>query len=55
MLFGAVNPVSTEQNEPGAGGELFQKVQSEFTEAYNRQGVAAMGAFFSENGVRISA
>jgi ketosteroid isomerase-like protein len=54
MLFGAVTPASTQQNEPGAGGELFQKVQSEFAEAYNRKDVAAMAAFFSENGVRIT-
>jgi hypothetical protein len=46
MLFGAVTPASTEQNEPGAGGELFEKVQSEFAEAYNRKDVAAMASFF---------
>ena len=54
MLFGAVTPASTQQNEPGAGGELFQKVQLKFAEAYNRKDVAAMAAFFSENGVRIT-
>jgi len=36
------------------GGEPYQKVQSEFAEAYNRKDVAAMAAFFSENGVRIT-
>jgi ketosteroid isomerase-like protein len=54
MLFGAATPASTQQNEPDAGDELFQKVQSEFAEAYNRKDVAAMAAFFSENGVRIT-
>ncbi len=54
MLFGVVTPASTQQNEPGAGGELFGKVQSEFAEAYNRKDIAAMAAFFSENGVRIT-
>jgi ketosteroid isomerase-like protein len=54
MLFGAATSASTEQGEPGAGGELFQKVQSEFAEAYNRKDVAAMAAYFSENGVRIT-
>jgi ketosteroid isomerase-like protein len=54
MLFGAVTPASTQQNEPGAGGELFQKVQAEFAEAYNRKDVAAMAAFFSESGVRVT-
>jgi ketosteroid isomerase-like protein len=54
MLFGAATPASTELGEPGAGGELFQEVQSEFAEAYNRKDVAAMAAYFSENGVRIT-
>jgi ketosteroid isomerase-like protein len=54
MLFGAVTPASARQNEPSAGGELFQKVQAEFAEAYNRKDVAAMAAFFSESGVRIT-
>jgi ketosteroid isomerase-like protein len=54
MLFGVVAPASTQQNEPGAGGELFEKMQSEFAEAYNRKDIAAMAAFFSENGVRIT-
>jgi len=54
MLFGTATPASTEQSEPGGGGELFQKVQSEFAEAYNRKDVAAMAAYFSENGVRIT-
>jgi ketosteroid isomerase-like protein len=54
MIFGFATPASTEQNEPGAGGELFEKVQSEFAQAYNRKDIAAMAAFFSENGVRIT-
>jgi ketosteroid isomerase-like protein len=54
MLFGAVTPASTQQNEPGAGGELFEKMQSEFAEAYYRKDRAAMAGFFSENGVRIT-
>jgi hypothetical protein len=45
------NPASTEQNEPDAGGKLFQKVQSV---AYNRRDVAGMAAVFGENGVRIT-
>jgi ketosteroid isomerase-like protein len=54
MLFGVVTPASTQQDEQGAGGEIFEKVQSEFAEAYNRKDVRAMAAFFSENGVRIT-
>ena len=47
-------PASTQQYEPSAGGELFEKVQSEFAEAYNRKDIAGMAAFFSENGIRIT-
>ncbi len=54
MSFDAATPALTQQNEPGAGGELFEKMQSEFAEAYNRKDIAAMAAFFSENGVRIT-
>jgi ketosteroid isomerase-like protein len=54
MIFGVVTPASTQQNEQSAGGELFEKVQSEFAQAYNRKDIAAMAAFFSENGVRIT-
>jgi ketosteroid isomerase-like protein len=54
MFFGYVGPASTQQNEPAAGGEAFEKIQSEFAEAYNRKDAAAMAAFFSENGVRIT-
>jgi ketosteroid isomerase-like protein len=54
MLFGVVTPALTQQDEPGAGGALFEKVQSDFAEAYNRKDIAAMAAFFSENGVRIT-
>jgi ketosteroid isomerase-like protein len=54
MLLGVVTPASTQQDEPGAGGEIFEKMQSEFAEAYNRKDIAAMAGFFSENGVRIT-
>ena len=54
MLLGIATPASTQQSEPGAGGELYEKVQSEFAEAYNRKDIAAMAACFSENGVRIT-
>jgi ketosteroid isomerase-like protein len=54
ILLGVVTPASTQQVEPSAGGEPFEKLQSDFAEAYNRKDVAAMAAFFSENGVRIT-
>ena len=54
ILFGVATPTFAQQTEPSVGGEPYQKVQSEFAEAYNRKDVAAMTAFFSENGVRIT-
>ena len=54
MLFAVVTPASTQPVEPGAGGEIFEKMQSEFAGAYNRKDIAAMAGFFSENGVRIT-
>ena len=43
-----------QQIEPSVGGELFEKMQTEFAEAYNRKVAPAMSAFFSENAVRIT-
>jgi ketosteroid isomerase-like protein len=54
ILLGGVTTISAQQKVPSAGGDPFQKVQSEFAEAYNRKDVAAMAAFISENGVRIT-
>ena len=53
MFFAVVTSASTQPVEPGAGGEIFEKMQSEFAEAYNRKDIAAMAGFFSENGVRM--
>ncbi|MET4493680.1 nuclear transport factor 2 family protein [Bradyrhizobium sp. LA7.1] len=54
MSLCLATPASTQQPEPVAGGEPFEKMQSEFAEAYNRKDIAAMAGFFSENGVRIT-
>jgi ketosteroid isomerase-like protein len=54
ILLNAVTAASAQQNNPEAGGDPFQKVQAEFAQAYNRKDVAAMAAFFSEDGVRIT-
>lgn len=53
-LLAVASPASAQQIDPPAGGEAFAKVQQGFAEAYNRGDVAAMAAFFSENGVRIT-
>jgi hypothetical protein len=46
LLLSAATPGSTQQDEPGAGGEIFEKMQSEFAAAYNRKDGAAMAGFF---------
>ena len=54
IWLGVLTPALPQQSEPAAGGELFEKMQSDFAEAYNRKDVAAMANFFSENGVRVT-
>jgi ketosteroid isomerase-like protein len=54
LLLLAAAPASSQQIEPSAGGELFEKMQSDFAEAYNRKDVPAMAAFFSEDAVRVT-
>jgi SnoaL-like domain len=47
-------PALPQQIEPSVGSGLFEKMQTEFADAYNRKDVPAMAAFFSENAVRIT-
>ena len=54
VVAGCAATASAQQSEPSAGGEAFDKMQSQFAEAYNRKDVAAMAAFFSEDAVRIT-
>jgi ketosteroid isomerase-like protein len=54
LAFLASTSASPQQIEPSVGGEVFEKMQSEFAQAYNRKDVPAMAAFFSENAVRIT-
>jgi ketosteroid isomerase-like protein len=54
ILFSSVLPASAQPNDTVADDELYQKLQAEFAEAYNRKDVDAMAAFFTENGVRIT-
>jgi ketosteroid isomerase-like protein len=53
-LLLASSTASPEQIEPSAGGALFEKMQSDFAEAYNRKDVPAMTSFFCENAVRVT-
>ena len=54
LLLLAATPALPQQIEPSAGGELFEKMQTESADAYNRNDAPAMAAFFSENAVRIT-
>ena len=54
IWLGAVTPALPQQSEPSVGGELFEKMQSDFEAAYNRRDIDAMANFFSENGVRVT-
>jgi ketosteroid isomerase-like protein len=50
----AATPATSQEIEPSIGGELSDKVQSDFAEAYNRKDVPAMAAFFSKDAVRVT-
>src|SRR5258708_29990818 len=53
-LFAVVTPASSQPANLGVGGEIFEKMQLEFAEAYNCKDIAAMAGFFNENGTRIT-
>jgi len=46
ISFCIASSALTQQLEPSAGGDLFEKLQSEFADAYNRKDIAGMAAFF---------
>jgi ketosteroid isomerase-like protein len=54
LWLSALSSVSAQQDKAGAGGELFDKVQSEFAAAYNRKDLDAMAMAFSEDAVRVT-
>jgi ketosteroid isomerase-like protein len=45
---------SQQQDNASAGGEAFEKVQSDFALAYNRKDVEAMATAFSEDAIRVT-
>jgi ketosteroid isomerase-like protein len=53
IWLGTVTP-ALPQAEPSAGGELFERMQADFAQAYNRKDLDAMANAFSENAVRIT-
>jgi ketosteroid isomerase-like protein len=54
LWLSAASPASAQQDKASAGGELFDKVQSEFAAAYNRSDIDAMATAFSEDAVRVT-
>jgi ketosteroid isomerase-like protein len=54
MYLSTATAASIQEKEPSLGGALFEKMQADFADAYNRKDVAAMTAFFSENAVRVT-
>jgi ketosteroid isomerase-like protein len=52
--LGFSTPGFSQQDKTSAGGELFEKVQSDFAEAYNRKDVDAMAMAFSETAIRVT-
>ncbi len=54
MLLGVVAPALAQQNRSASDEKLYQDVQKQFAEAYNRQDADVMAALFAENGVRVT-
>jgi ketosteroid isomerase-like protein len=54
LWLSAATPASSQQNSTNGGGELFEKVPSEFAKAYNRKDVDAMATAFSEDAIRVT-
>ena len=54
LWLSAATPATSQQDKTSAGGEAFEKVQSDFAEAYNRKDVEAMAMAFSEDAIRVT-
>ena len=54
LWLSAATPAACQQDKTSAGGEAFEKVQSDFAEAYNRKDVEAMATAFSEDAIRVT-
>src|SRR5437764_2682806 len=54
VLLGATSLAIAQQSIPVTDDEVFQQVQKQFAEAYNRKDVQAMAALFTENGLRVT-
>jgi ketosteroid isomerase-like protein len=54
MLLGVVVPALAQQDSSANDEKVYQDIQRQFAEAYNRQDADAMAALFSENGIRVT-
>lgn len=54
LWISAATPASAQVDVTSNGGELFEKVQGDFAEAYNRKDVEAMANTFSEDAIRVT-
>jgi ketosteroid isomerase-like protein len=54
LWLSAASPASAQKDKASAGGELFDRVQSEFAAAYNRKDIDAMATAFSEDAIRVT-
>jgi ketosteroid isomerase-like protein len=54
LLLGAATPAVAQQSPATTDDDVFQQVQKQFAEAYNRKDVNAMAELFTENGLRVT-
>jgi|1186.fasta_scaffold577100_2 ketosteroid isomerase-like protein len=54
MFLCVVAPALAQQDPSASDEKLYEDVQKQFAEAYNRQDADAMAALFTENGVRVT-
>jgi ketosteroid isomerase-like protein len=54
VLLRAATPAVAQQSPATTNDDVFQQVQKQFAEAYNRKDVNAMAELFTENGLRVT-
>jgi ketosteroid isomerase-like protein len=54
ILLSATTPAIAQQSPPITDDEVFQQVQKQLAEAYNRKDVNAMAELFTENSLRVT-
>jgi ketosteroid isomerase-like protein len=54
LLLGPATAATAQQSPVTTDDDVFQQVQKQFAEAYNRKDVNAMAELFTENGLRVT-